>query len=208
MFKKTNNFFFRFAFVICLVLLPSASFAYVPKSGNVTASVGPFISKTNYSPTKTSGAPQSFLGMGLLANGDLNDKGSLEVGIIYTPKIYFRDLENFSYSEKTDIVQINMGYRSWWLETVSAGLAFYSAYPLGESNIYHSDFAVGTEPDTSAHDTVEYGFDFSLQKEVWTSNNFTVLVDARYTYSVTNKPDEHGDHYGLLIAVKYDIERH
>ena len=96
-----------------------------------------------------------------------------------------------------------MGYRRWISNTIALGLAFYSAYSMGAPKINHSDFTTGNELDTSARDNVEYGFDFSIQKEIWTEKQYSLIGDLRYSLSVTNKQNEKGDDYGLFLAYKF-----
>jgi hypothetical protein len=77
---------------------------------------------------------------------------------------------------------------------------------MGEPKIVHSDF---TPPDyiaTSARDIVEYGIDFSIQQELMSFETINIVADLRYSLSVTNKISEYGDHYGLMIGVKYLIQ--
>ena len=181
--------------------------AYTPSEGNVSAYVGPFGYRTNFSGSETGAkTPDAQLGMGLVAFGDINKKGSLEVALILMEKIYFRQDQGMYMEEKTRITHIAMGYRRWLHEYLSASLTFYSAYSMGDVEVIHSDFAPGTEIPTSARDVTEYGFDFALQTELWHNDDYTVVADGRYSKSVTSKTGESGDHYGLLIGVQYQLQ--
>ena len=77
---------------------------------------------------------------------------------------------------------------------------------MGDPTILHNDFTPGNEIDTSATDTTEYGFDFSLQTELWQNDLNSVILDLRYSRSVTNKSSEDADHYGILIGYRYLLQ--
>lgn len=181
--------------------------AYRASEGDVSAYLGPFLYRTNYSGSATGAkGPDIQTGIGLVALGDINKKGSLEIGMIFLDKIYFREEQNKYIAEQTKLAHISMGYRRWLHEYLSASLSFYSAYSMGDPVILHSDFAPGREIDTSARDTTEYGFDLALQTDLWSNDEFAVVADARYSFSVTNKTAEKGDHYGVLIGVRYQLQ--
>jgi hypothetical protein len=181
--------------------------AYTPSEGNVSAYIGPFAFRTNFEGSNTGAkGPAVQTGVGLVALGDINRKGSLEIGLILMEKIYFREDQGQYMAEQTRVTHIAMGYRRWFHQYFSGSLTFYSAYSMGDVRVIHSDFAPGTEIPTSARDVTEYGFDFALQTELWSTENYTVVADARYSKSVTSKAGEDGDHYGLLIGVQYQLQ--
>ena len=121
-------------------------------------------------------------------------------------KIYYRNVNDLYLAEKTELIHITMGYRRWLSEKWSAGLGFYGAYSIGDYQILHSDSNVDLQIDTSARDTVEYGFDFSVQYELWAKNKETVFSDFRYSYSISNKENEKGDHYTLFVGYRHMIQ--
>lgn len=180
--------------------------AYDPKEGNIAAILGPFVSRTDYQGSDTGAKAPYFGDIGLIALGDVNERGALEIGLFHLHKIYFREQNAKTMAEKVELIHITMGYRRWLTPYFSASMAFSSSYPMGRPQIIHSDFAPGSEIDTSARDTVDYGFDFSLQGELWSKNRYAVVADARYGLSVTNKQDEKGNHYGLMLGLKYLIQ--
>lgn len=182
------------------------TFAYTPKEGNINVILGPFVQKTNFQGSD-SGAKASYLtGTGLIAQGDINDYSSLEIAMFYMPKIFIRDQVDKFLAERTQVLYVTMGYRYWLSPYFTAALAFFSSYTMGEKEVVHNDFPAGTDIDTSARDTTEYGFDFSLQQELWGNDRYAVITDARYSLSVTSKTNERGDHYGFLIGLKYFIQ--
>jgi len=195
----------------CILFCTTSTFAYTLKEGNVTAIVGPFFYKTNFGDTDT-GAKSPILGdVALIIEGDINDHSALEIGLFHMHKLYLRQQDGNSLVEQTQLFDITLGYRYFFNPYVSLAVAFYSAFPLADVQVVHNDFPAGTDFDTSARDTSENGFDFSLQTELWHKENLAVVADARYALSTTNKSDEKGDHYGLFIGVKFMVqekERH
>lgn len=186
--------------------LSQLAWAYLPEPGNVTATLGSTVYKTDFRNSIT-GATSPFLGgVGLLAVGDIDTHGSLEIGLFDMHKIYFRQQEGQFIAEEKEVVHITMGYRRWLNSYLSTSLTFYSSYSLGAPTIVHSDFPPGTEIDTSARDTTEYGFDIALQSEVWNQEKFAVIADVRYSLSVTNKSHENSNHYGLFLGLRYLIQ--
>lgn len=192
--------------IIFTILSLNKTFAYTPEEGNVSAILGLTTYKTNFEGS-SSGATAPYLGgVSLVAVGDVNDHGSLELGMFYMDKLYFRD-ENAKYiAEKTQVMHITLGYRYWISSLFSTSLSFFSAYSMGDPETTHSDFIKGSEIDTSARDKTEYGFDFALQGEFWSKDRITLVWDARYSRSVTAKVNEHSDHYGFLLGVRYFIQ--
>lgn len=196
--------------IICLFLWlfnSADSLAYVPKGGNVTATFGPQLSQT-ISNGSSSGADNPIQnGYGLIALGDTNDYGALEIGTFYMPKIFIRERGGKFLSEKTQTMHVTLGYRYWLAPSFSTSLSFYSAYTMGTYNTLHSDFPAGqTEIATSAQDYTEYGFDLSLQAELWQSGRYGVILDGRYSQSVTNKPSEDANHYAFMVGLRYLIQ--
>ena len=160
-----------------LLMIPAFIFTltaqgYDAEDGNITVTGGPFVYKTLFRDTDA-GAKSGFHGdFGLIANGDLNDKGSLEIAMFHMNKLYSRDENGKSQVEQTQVMHISMGYRRWLHPYLSGALGFYSAYPMDDTKVVHTDFAPGTEITTSARDKTEYGFDFSVQCELWHNDTF------------------------------------
>lgn len=180
--------------------------AYVPEEGRVTATLGPFLYRTDFHGSRTAATSTYLNGMGVIANGDINEKGSLEIAIFYMDKVFLREQARSFIAERTPTIHITMGYRRWVAPSLSASLAFYSAYSMSEPFLAYSDFPPGQEISTSAHDVTEYGVDTSILVEVWTSGRYAVVFDSRYAYSFTNKENEDGNHYGFLLGLRYTIQ--
>ncbi len=79
---------------------------------------------------------------------------------------------------------------------------------MGEAQSGRNDYTpLGlATPETSAHDSTEYGFDGSIQVEPWREGRYAAIIDLRYSYSVTDKPDEESNHYGILVGLKYFVQ--
>jgi hypothetical protein len=192
--------------IMTFILLSVKSFAYSPAPGNGYISVGPLLSKTNFSNTN-SGAQSPFQpGFGVVGLGDISSYSSIEVMMFYTNKFFFREHDSQILSEKTELLQISMGYRRYFSEFVSTAIDFYSSYSIGDPQIIHSDFLSGTDMNTSARDFTEYGFDFSLQFELWREKKSAFILDNRYSLSVTNKNQEYGNSYLFFLAYQQQIK--
>ncbi|MGZ3691054.1 MAG: hypothetical protein ACXVAX_06110 [Pseudobdellovibrio sp.] len=182
------------------------TFAYNPSEGSVSAYVGPYFYKSSVTNSNVIPKPPNQAGLALIVLGDLNDKGSLELGFFYLDKIYSREQGTKYISEQTNLVHITMGYRRWFNDLFSGSVALYSAYPMGEVNIIHNDFANAADVPTSARETVNYGFDFALQAELWKNESMRFVVDTRYSRSVTAKASENADHYGIILGFHYTLQ--
>jgi hypothetical protein len=197
--------FIGFLFLLGIFGFETA-YSYVPKEGNVNAVFGPFLYQTRF-PSSATGAQSSYLGdFGIMALGDVSSHGSLEIAIFHMNKMFFRQEQGNFIAEKTQAIHITMGYRWWHTNRFSTSLAIYSAYGMGDPEVVHSDFVGSTAVTTSARDTTEYGFDFAAQYEYWSSGRFAGILDARYSLSVTNKPNEYADHYGIMFGLRYFIQ--
>ncbi len=196
--------FISFAFSCCLPL--SVAYSYDPKEGNVSATFGPFVHKTNY-PGSTSGVISPWMGApAMIVQGDFTDYSSLEIAFFHLNKVFIREEGGRYISEETQSLHTTFGYRYWYNPYLSFSGSLFTAYTMGEPKIVHSDFNPPDYIATSARDIVEYGIDFSIQQELMSFETINIVADLRYSFSVTNKISEYGDHYGLMIGVKYLIQ--
>lgn len=176
------------------------------REGDITALIGPYWQQTAFAATKSGASASRSNGFVLGVNGDISSHGQLEIAIFNANKTYFRELGGKVIGEDIQTVQVDLGYRHWWTTWFNTGLTFFSAYSMGQPTIVHNDFALGSAPDTSAQDTTEYGFDFSLQFEVWSKDDSAVVLSTLYSRSVTPKPGEFADHYGVFIAYRHFVQ--
>lgn len=201
--KKYNS-IFRFIFLFCIFqLLTFSTQAYQPRSGNIIGTIGPYWSKTDYPSGFGRDYSPLYGGFSIVANGDVSHWGSLEVAMIYAPRLYYRRENNLTQLEKIERAHITMGYRWWLSHYVSTSLALFSSYAIGDPTVVYSQYASGSEIDTSAHDTTEYGLDIAVQSQVWAVEKYAAVIEARYSYSLTQKENEHSHHYGFAIGVRY-----
>ena len=191
-------------FIILIFCVPG--FGYTPEEGRVSATLGPYLNRTNFKGSPTMEEPGYLGGMELVAVGDISDHGSLEIAMIYTPQIFIRDIGGKMLAEKIQTIHITMGYRWWHTPYLSSSLALYSAYPMGDKEIVHDDGGISQIADTSARDRTEYGFDWAVQGELWTDDRFAVILEGRYSLSLTPKKDEHSDQFGTVLGLRYIIQ--
>lgn len=182
------------------------AFAYRPKEGNILAKLGFFASQTRFSDSNSNITTPIQGGLALFAEGDMYDRGGLEIGVMNFHKIFVRQQASQFISEKTELMHITMGYRHWFNTWLSGSLMFYSEYTMGSPEIIHSDFATGAAPDTSARDTTEYGFDVTAQAIIFEKEMYSIVLDGRYAISVTSKDHEYADHYGAFLAYQYFVQ--
>lgn len=192
--------------VVIFLMISSATFAYTPEEGNITANIGPYFYKTNFQELKTEAKSPYITGIGLIVNGDISDKGALEIGMFHMNKRYLRSEGKKYISEQTQIIHITMGYKWWLSRYLSTSLALFSAYPMGNVKVLYSDFGTGTAVPTSARDTTEYGFDLAVQSQIWKGNEFDAVAELRYSLSLTSRSHEQADHYGGFVGLRYLIQ--
>jgi hypothetical protein len=145
-------------------------------------------------------------GVGLITEGDLSPHGGIEIGLIYMQQVFSIEQNGLVVVERGKRMYITMGYRHWFTPRVSGALAFFSNYSMSEADMLHSDFPSGQAPATSAESMVKYGFDWSLQWEAVRQDRFSVVLDGRYSLSVTSKPGEDENFYAVLVGLKYFLQ--
>lgn len=192
--------------LVIFFIMSVETFAYKPEEGNITASIGPYIFKTNYKETNPATHSPFMPGMGLIVNGDINQDGALEIAFFHLNKRFLRrDAQNF-IAELTQVIHITMGYKWWVNPYFSTSMALYSAYPIGNKRVVYNNFPTGTELQTSATDTTEYGFDFAAQSQVWSGSTFDIVAELRYSLSLTSRQREEADHYGGFVGLRYLLQ--
>lgn len=192
--------------LVISVFATVAAKAYEPKEGKVSAILGPYATRTDFRESATGARAPWHDGMGLIVQGDASDHGALEIALFHMNKDYFRERSGKYLQERTELVQFTMGYRWWHTPVFSSSLSFYSTYSIGDRTVIQNDFLPTDTPDTSAGDITDYGFDLSVQAELWSEGRYAVVLDARYSPSVTPKPNEQMNHYGAFIGLKYMIQ--
>lgn len=179
--------------------------AYVPQRGNVVATLSPYFFQTNYNGYEQ-GQNKLGTGLALVANGDVDGSGSLEIAAIYMQKTYFREDGHRTLAERTQLMHITMGYRRWWTEMFSSSLSLYTSYPMGIVDVLHNDFTPADDMSTTARSTTETGLELAVQYELVNRERFSIIGEGRYSYSLTKKSNEYADQYGASIGIRYFIQ--
>jgi hypothetical protein len=196
----------RKLFLLPLLFLSGALWAHTPEEGKIFATLGPFLYQTNvFPPFSTSESPW-LSGVGLVAEGDINSSGGIEIAMFYLHKQFFREKDDMKQIEMSKRMYITMGYRWWIGHKFSISPAFASAYSIGDYKIVRSDFPNREQTDTTARERSDYAIDLSVQWEFWSHDRFAAVLDARYSVAITAKPNEYANHYGGLIGIKYMIQ--
>jgi len=185
-------------------LIGGPVWGHQPREGDIRASVGPYWYRTDQ--RDHSFTPETQGGFGLTVEGDVDSNGGIEIGVFYMRQFFSIQKDGRKLSEFGQRIYIVTGYRHWFSREFSLGAGFFSSYSMGDAEIVNSDFPQNTQPKTSASDVTEYGFDFSMQWEPLSRDRLALVVDARYSLSVTPKPGEASNFFGILVAFKYYIQ--
>jgi hypothetical protein len=177
------------------VLMGTTGLAHTPKQGDIWATVGPFAYQERTD------------GIGLVAEGDVDMNGGVEIGLFYLDKTYKRAQESDRIAERIKRMYITTGYRHWFVPWLSAGLSIASSYSMGDPKVVSDERPSGLERTTSAREITEYGFDTSLLWEIWSNEAFGVVADVRYQRSLTRKSHEDADVVVFLLGFKYLVPK-
>ncbi len=202
--RKTT--FIFLVFIIFCVLHPTGAKAYQPKSGSIAATFGTYIYRANFNAPAESNNPV-LAGNALIVNGDVSNSGSLELGMYYGHHLYSRREDNLMIIEKVKRLHFTMGYKWWLARPYSLSLTFFSTYSIGDPTLEYSNLsATDTYFPTSAQKPVQYGFDVSLQYDIWEKDKFAVISQARFAYPTTRESNEKSDQYGIVLGIRYQLQ--
>lgn len=180
--------------------------SYTPSAGDISLVFGPSVSQTIFEDSVPGIDAAYKTGFGLLILGDTDDRGSLEIGTFYSPKLFIREVDGNYLAEESDVLHITLGYRYYFLPFFSTSLSFSSAYTMGTVSKQFDNLRPDQTESTSAHDTTEYGFDLSMMFDVWSQGLWGAVVEGRYSYSVTSKPGESSNHYEVMVGLRYLLQ--
>jgi hypothetical protein len=180
------------------------AFAHEPADGAIYGSTGPFMLRAD--PRNHEFNAPYLGGYGLIAEGDLGPRGGIEISAFYFKQLYSLQQNGLEVEEKAPRIYITSGYRYWPVTWASVALAFFSSYSIGTGEVVRDDFPPGQTPLTSAHVITAYGFDGSVQFEPWHQDRYAAIIDLRYSYSVTARPGEDSNFYGVLVGLKYFVQ--
>ena len=192
---------------ITLVLLQLCcwqAFAHVPEDGDIHATLAP--SLVDNLPHRHQFESPFLAGMALIAEGDIDNHGGVEITAMYMYQLYSIKRGDQLVTEKGRRMFISTGYRHWFVPKFSVALAFDSSFAMGEGEIVHNDFGINNSPATSAQSSVTYGFDLSVQYEPFHWGRYAMTVDGRYAYCITNKPQEDSNVVFFMVGLKYFVQ--
>lgn len=187
-----------------ILLINIECFAHTPEEGQIWASTGPYFYQTKTSASQPEKAP--YIGYGLIAEGDVDYNGGVEIAIFYIDKLYFIEKSGDQVVEQIKRMFITTGYRHWFNKTFSFAGAFFSSYSMGDAKVVVPSETLDSLK-TSTRDVTEYGIDFSLHTEVWGNEDMAAVIDTRYSWSTTRNQGEDADVYGVALAFKYLIPK-
>lgn len=189
--------------LIASVFLTLSSHAHEPIAGQGRMSFGPLTSRFIYSPTPV--PSPTFIGLGFLGEIDISKTSGIEVGMFYFESEYSVESSERWLAERAQRIYIPIGYRFWFSSKVSLAASFYAAYRIGKwTEVYRSP-GISISAVTSAQDITEYGFDFSVQTDLYTTDNYILILDSRFTLPTTDKPDENSRSYMFLLGWKFRV---
>jgi len=148
--------------VVFIVLLNFECFAHAPKEGQIWATTGPYLYRTKTSMTQPENPPN--LGYGVIAEGDVDMNGGVEIAIFYLDKLYFLGKGGEQITEQIKRMFITTGYRHWFNKNFSFAGALFSSYSMGNPKVVIAPDNLDNL-ETSAREITEYGMDFSFQFE-------------------------------------------
>ncbi|NJL26137.1 MAG: hypothetical protein HC902_13880 [Calothrix sp. SM1_5_4] len=199
----------RFIFFARPLLLLSALWlapnvgAHTPADGDIRVSVGQAVSKTHewhhHFDSPLTG------GFAFLAEADLDRHGGLEIAAFFVPQIFSVEQGGRVITQSAKRVHITTGYRFWFDPRYSISLGFFSSYAMGDPQDVQNEFA-SSPPNTSARDMTDYGFDLSMQVEPYQNGRYSLILDGRYSYSVTPKAGEDMNQFTLFAGIKYFVQ--
>ncbi len=187
--------------IIVSSLFGSTAWAHQPEGGKIWGTLAPIANRTKTSHPAVLNAP--YLGAAAVVEADVDDNGGVEVGLFYLNKVYVRERGAEVLVERIKRMYVTTGYRHWFAPWVSAAVAVYSSYSMGDPQVISG--RVRDTFRTTARDITEYGFDGSLQWEIWGKGDVAVVADARYAFSLTRNQGEDADVYGFLLGYKHRV---
>lgn len=193
-------------FLLLICSMSQLTLAYTPKEGNISAILSPFVFKTDFRNSDSGAQSSHENGMNLTAIGDINDHGSLELALFYMKKPYFFHDDDQFLAQKTQVIHVTMGYRHWINSYLSTSLSIFSTYPTGDVQTLHSDFTAANFPETAVAAKTIYGLELAVQYEIWSHGLYAITADTRYSKAMTLRSSERGDHYGIMLGLRYFIQ--
>src|SRR5690554_6853437 len=98
----------KIVFLLCFIS-PALSWSHQPEEGKIFGTFGPHIYQSHLMQTEASVDNPIEKGFGLIAEGDLDHNGGLEIGMFYLNKQYVRQRSDQLLIERAKRMYITMG---------------------------------------------------------------------------------------------------
>lgn len=192
---------------LILSLTSLRAHAHEPAEGKIWATVQSSTYRTIPRHKLVDDQSPYLVGGGIVAEGDFDTNGGVEIAMLYLDKVYLRQRGQEYTSEQIKRMYITTGYRHWFNRGISTALSFYSAYSMGDVKTRHAEAPSDEDLTTTASAITEYGMDLSLQWEFWGNDEMAAVLDGRYSYAITHKSREDADVYALALGFKYLVPK-
>jgi hypothetical protein len=190
----------RFSFLLLLFLtLSFCCEAHIAETGKVYTSFGPAIFQTHSIQTQNWLSPH--VGGGIQAEADVDPYGGPIAEFYYYPKYYERVVGGGLTVSTVNKLDIALGYRYWFAPIFAVQLAVTSSYSNGPSQIISSTSA--GDQNTLASKTADFGMTIGIQVEPLSVEQFSLIVDARYTQSLSANPGEDANQFMGFLGLKF-----
>lgn len=181
--------------------------AHLAEEGMIWATVGPLVNRTLETPQAPGDISKYYNGLGLIVEGDTSHHGGLELGILHVERQYHLKHQGNFVVQRVNRLHAPIGYRYWFNERLSAMVAFYSSYRMGNIEDVYRHPSIDKNVKTSAEKKpCEYGFDFAAQWEILRFNRYAAVFDWRYSHVINEVAHESADHMTILIGLKYLVQ--
>lgn len=188
-------------FTIVLFNITNKTYGYSPDIGQVSASTGPFLFRSDKGLSNDNFYPNARLGYSIIAEAIFAKNSGLEIGLFYLDKSYLRDDGTNFLIQRTTRMYITTGYRYWWSSFFSSSLGIFSSFTMGDADSIQSSPLLPEGFVTSAETITNYGLDLSARFEYEIDKFNGLNLDLRYSYSWTKLSSELTDH--ILIGFFY-----
>jgi hypothetical protein len=147
------------------------------------------------------------IGGGIVAEGDVDYNGGVEIAMLYYNKYYARRRNADYIEQRIRRMYITTGYRHWLRPYLSGALSVYSAYSMGDVVDVTDHRPTNPYLTTTAADVTEYGADLSIQAQLWGNDWLAIVADTRYSFALTKKRGERADMASVLLGLQYLVPK-
>ena len=195
----------RLVLVFIFLLIPAVATAHQPAKGNIYVTLGPSILIADAEADYWGLENDPSYGLSLIVNGDVDRNGGLEVGMAYFNQLFFRDHEDQKTVGKAQRLHMNLGYRHWFVSSVSAGLLLVTHYSMGGvDEVASSDFSL---LETSGSEASDSGLSLSFQYEFSNKKDYAIIVDYRFTEMFHLPDGEESRSHMVTLGLKKHVQK-